>query len=59
MRIPAVAIAAAFAGGILLGRGLQLSPRVLGIFFLIIFSLLIAALLFAWRKKVWVAAFFR
>src|SRR5579864_4368731 len=58
MRIPAVGIAVAYAGGILLGRGLQLSPRVLGISFLAVFSLLIAALLFAWREKIWAAVFF-
>src|SRR5260221_1014548 len=56
MRIPAVAIAAAFAGGILLGRGLQVSRSVLGISFLVISFLLITALLFAWRAKVWAAA---
>ena len=55
MRIPAVAIATAFAGGILLGRGLQVSPRVLGISFLWFTSLLIAVLLFTWRKKIWAA----
>ena len=58
MRIPAVAIAAAFAGGILLGRGLHLSRGVFGISFLIIFSLLIAGLLCAWRGKFWAAAIF-
>ncbi|HET6929935.1 MAG TPA: DNA internalization-related competence protein ComEC/Rec2 [Candidatus Acidoferrum sp.] len=58
MRIPAVAIAAAFAGGILLGRGWQLSPRALEISFLCISSLLIAACFFAWREKVWAAAIF-
>jgi hypothetical protein len=58
MRIPAVAIAVAFAGGILLGRGLHLSHGVLGISFLIVFSLLIAALLFAWRGRIWAAAIF-
>jgi competence protein ComEC len=56
MRIPAVAIAVAFAGGILLGRGLQLSRSVLGISFLVISFLLIAALLFAWRAKLWMTA---
>jgi competence protein ComEC len=55
MRIPAVAIAVAFSGGILLGRELQLSRSVLGISFLAVFSLLIAALLFAWRAKLWTA----
>jgi len=58
MRIPAVAIAVAFAGGILLGRELQLSRSVLGISFLVVFFLLIAALLFAWRTKLWAAAIF-
>jgi competence protein ComEC len=56
MRIPAVAIAAAFAGGILLGRELHLSSSGLGISCLVVFSLLIAALLFAWRVKLWTAA---
>jgi hypothetical protein len=56
MRIPAVTIAVAFAGGILLGRGLELSRSVLGISFLVISFLLIAAPLFAWRAKVWAAA---
>jgi competence protein ComEC len=58
MRIPAVAIAVAFAGGILLGRELHPAHGVLGISFLGIFSLLIAALLFAWRSKLWAAAIF-
>jgi hypothetical protein len=52
MRIPAVAIAVAFCGGILLGRGLHLTHGVLGISFLGIFFLLIAGLLFAWRDKI-------
>jgi competence protein ComEC len=56
MRIPAVAIAAAFSGGILLGRGLHPTHGVLGISFLGVFSLLIAGLLFAWRDKLWAAA---
>src|SRR5882757_3295522 len=56
MRIPAIAIAATFAGGILLGRELHLSRSVLGISFLVVFFLLIAALLFSWRAKVWTAA---
>jgi competence protein ComEC len=58
VRIPAVAIAAAFAGGILLGRGLQLSQGVFVVSFLSIFFLLVAGLLFAWRDKLWVAASF-
>ena len=58
MRIPAVAIAAAFAGGILLGRELHLSHRVLEFSFLLIIFLLIVALLFAWRDKLWAAAIF-
>ena len=58
MRIPAVAIAVAFAGGILLGRGLHLSHGVLQFSFLGIISLLIVALLFAWRDKLWAAAIF-
>jgi predicted membrane metal-binding protein len=58
MRIPAVAIAAAFSGGILLGRELHPSQRVLEFSFLGIVSLLIVALLFAWRNKNWVAAIF-
>ena len=58
MRIPAVAIAAAFAGGILLGRELHLSHRVLEFSFLLIIFLLIVTLLFAWRDKVWAAAIF-
>jgi len=56
MRIPAVAIATAFAGGILLGRELHLSRSVLGISCLVVFFLLIAALWFAWRTKLWTAA---
>jgi hypothetical protein len=47
-----------FSGGNLLGRGWQLSPRVLEISFLCIRSLLIAAFFFAWRKKVWATAIF-
>ena len=58
MRIPAVAIAVAFAGGILLSRMLHLSRSVLGISFLVISFLLIAALLFVWRARVWAAAIF-
>ena len=58
MRIPAFAIAAAFSGGILLGRGWQLSPRVLEISFPCIRSLLIAAFIFAWPKRVSTAAIF-
>jgi hypothetical protein len=58
MRIPAVAIAAAFSGGNLLGRELHLSHGVLGISFLRIFFLLIAGLLFAWRDRLWAAAVF-
>jgi competence protein ComEC len=58
MRIPAVAIAAAFSGGILFGRELHLSHGVLGISFLGIFSLLITGLLFAWRDRLWAAAIF-
>jgi competence protein ComEC len=56
MRIPAVALAAAFSGGILLGRGLHPAHGVLGISFLSILFLLIAGLLFAWRGKLWPAA---
>src|ERR1700739_2748896 len=58
MRIPAVALAAAFSGGILLGRGWHPSRSLLGISFLCISSLLIAALLFAWRNKIFAAAIF-
>jgi competence protein ComEC len=58
MRIPAVAIAVGFSGGILLGRGLHLPRSVLEISFLGVFFLLIVALLFAWREKLWPAAFF-
>ena len=58
MRIPAVALAAAFSGGILLGREVHPSYGVLRITFLCISSLLIAALLFAWRNKIFVAAIF-
>jgi beta-lactamase superfamily II metal-dependent hydrolase len=58
MRIPAVAIAVAFAGGILLGRGLDPTHGFLGFSFLVIFFLLIAALLFAWRDRLWAAAIF-
>jgi hypothetical protein len=56
MRIPAVAIAAAFTGGILLGRELHMSRSVLGVSFLVVFFLLIAALLFASSAKLWTAA---
>jgi competence protein ComEC len=58
MRIPAVAIAVAFAGGILLGRGLHPTHGVFGFSFPVIFFLLIAALLFTWRAKLWAAAIF-
>jgi competence protein ComEC len=58
MRIPAVAIAAAFSGGILLGRGWHPAHDVLGISFLLIFSLMIAALLFARRNRIFAAAIF-
>ena len=58
MRIPAVAIAVAFAGGILLGREFHLTSGVLGISFPGIFFLLIAALWFARRAKLWAAAIF-
>src|SRR5258708_11178200 len=56
MRIPAVAIAVAFAGGILLGREMHPSHRVLEFSFLLIISVLIVALLFAWRNKLGAAA---
>ncbi|HWY05985.1 MAG TPA: DNA internalization-related competence protein ComEC/Rec2 [Candidatus Acidoferrales bacterium] len=56
MRIPAVALAVAFSGGILLGRELHLTHGVLGISFLGIFFLLIAALVFARRDALWSAA---
>ena len=56
MRIPAVAVAAAFAGGILLGRELPQSRSVFGISFLVVFSLLITALLFGFKAKLWMAA---
>jgi len=58
MRIPAVAIAVAFSGGILLGRGLHLSHGVLGISFLGIFFLLIVGMFFAWSDRLWAAAIF-
>src|SRR5258708_21914687 len=58
MRIPAVAIAVAFSGGILLGRGLHLSHGVLGISFLSIFGLLIVGMLFGWTDRFWAAAIF-
>ncbi|HEV2102039.1 MAG TPA: ComEC/Rec2 family competence protein, partial [Candidatus Acidoferrum sp.] len=58
MRIPAVAIAVAFSGGILLGRELHQSRSFLGISFLVVFFLLIAGLFFAWRAKLWTAAIF-
>jgi competence protein ComEC len=58
MRIPAVALAAAFSGGILLGRGWHPSHGVLGISFLLIFPLVIAALWFARHDKIWAAAIF-
>jgi hypothetical protein len=47
MRIPAEAIAAAFSGGILLGRGFEVPLGVLGISLLAVFPLLIASFLFA------------
>jgi competence protein ComEC len=61
MRIPAVALAVAFAGGILLGRqipfGLPNSPQlILSLFFGIIFLLLLAGLLLACRGKLAPAA---
>src|SRR5258708_17031192 len=58
MRIPAVAIAVALSGGILLGRGLHLSHGVLGISFLSIFVLLIIGIFFAWSDRLWAAAIF-
>ena len=58
MRIPAVAIAVAFSGGVLLGRELHLSRSTVGISFLVIFSLLIAALFLASKAKLWTAAIF-
>src|SRR5258708_14224112 len=58
MRIPAVAIAVAFSGGILLGRGLHLWDGVLGMSFLGVFSLLIVAMFFAWSERLWEAAIF-
>jgi len=58
MRIPAVAIAVAFSGGILLGRGLHLSHGVLGISLLSIFVLLIVGMFFAWSDRLWAAAIF-
>ena len=58
MRIPAVALAVAFSGGILLGRALHLTNDILGISFLGIFFLLIAGLLFALRDRLWAAAVF-
>jgi len=58
MRIPAVAIAVAFSGGILLGRGLHLSHGVLGISSLSIFILLIVGMSFAWSDRLWAAAIF-
>ena len=53
-----MAIAVAFSGGILLGRELHLSRSVFGISFLVVFFLLIAALLFASKAKLWTAAIF-
>jgi competence protein ComEC len=58
MRIPAVAIAAAFSSGILLGRRLHFTHGVLEISFLGIFFLLIVGLAFAWRGRLWVATIF-
>jgi len=56
MRLPAVALAVAFADGILLGRQIPLGflisqPLTLTLFLGIIFLLLLAALLFAWRGR--------
>jgi len=58
MRIPAVAIAVAFSGGILLGRGLHLSHGVLGISFLGVFFLLIVGMFSASSDRLWAAAIF-
>ena len=58
MRIPAVAIAAAFSGGILLDRGFDVPLGVLGISLLGVFPLLIASFLFAWRARPRTAAIF-
>jgi len=61
MRIPAVALAVAFTGGILLGRqipSVSTHSRQLtfGLFFGIIFLLLFIAIPLAWRGKFWPAA---
>ena len=61
MKIPAVAIAAAFAGGILLGRmgslpRLVLPRSVLAACFAVIFLFLLSSLLLASRGRVWLAA---
>lgn len=61
MRIPAVALAVAFAGGILLGLQIPPAPEgspqhVLDLFFTIVALSLLVAVLLAWRRKLWPAA---
>ncbi len=56
MRIPDVALAVAFAGGILLGRGLHLKPNLAAIALIIILILLMAAFSLAWRGHLRIAA---
>lgn len=61
MKLPAVAIATAFAGGILLGRSDSLPPvvlprSILALGFAAIFVFLLSSLLLAWRGRVWAAA---
>ena len=61
MKLPAVAIAVAFAGGILLGRQARLQPpdvtqRTLVVPLATVFVLLVIAVFFAMRNKLWPAA---
>ena len=56
MRIPAVALAVAFSGGILLGRQLHLTPNFIGFTLATVLFLLLAALIFVWRGNLRTAA---
>src|SRR5208283_1955548 len=58
MRIPALALAVAFSGGILLGRQLQVTPDVLRLSLTGVIFLLICAALFVWCDSLRAAAIF-
>ena len=63
MRLPAVALAVAFAGGILLGRQISLSSpyftqRILPLAFVAVFFLLCFGVFLALRNRLWPAAGF-